>query len=153
MLSKIIIAVGILISAYALRPERNIDKELKPAHDRYMFFVENICKKGQYFYPLKVNVIYGDLQEDKKKHLRTVGECYYDPPIRFKIVIDREYYKDAPQLEQFQLMAHEMRHCLFGVDHSQDPNNYMYYKMPDITLDELERQIIADLETSCLKDK
>lgn len=124
-------------------PINHVDKELKPYYDDYMFLANSFCTPEQYWYPSKVRIYLTDLQG------QTIGTCAYRYPSAFDIMIDRTFFKAVDDVKRFQLLAHEMRHCLFVVDHNPDPNNYMAEYFPSIPKFILYRQVIDDLKKSC----
>lgn len=132
-----------VLSVAQITPSVHIDKELQPYVDNYMFFVDNFCKPEQYWRPSKYKIYLTDLQGS------TIGTCAYNYPSTYDIMIDKTFFNAVSSLEKFQLVAHEMRHCLFLVDHKEDPHNYMAPYFPNLTKDELYEQIAQDLEQSC----
>lgn len=133
----------LVLSVAKFAPVNHTDKELQTYVDNYMFFVDNFCTKDQYWYPSRARIYLTKLEGE------TIGTCAYMYPRTFDIMIDETFFNAAEPLQRFQLIAHEMRHCLFLVDHKQDPHNYMAPYFVKLTKDELYKQIAQDLEESC----
>lgn len=125
-------------------PVNYVQDGLKPYYDDIMFLVKAECKSDQYWYPNKVAIYFDNLEGV------TVGSCEIRYPYEFRIKIDRKFFNSTDNDTRLQLMAHELRHCLFQQhEHSTDPRNYMYYDMNTISKWDLYQQIIQDLEKSC----
>jgi hypothetical protein len=126
-------------------PYRNIhiDPELQPYVSKFMDKVNSHCREDQYFYP-NHQVIFGDLSNN------TIGICM-PFPFKFTIIIDKEYWVKMKDEDKYQLVSHELCHCLFNEKHSEDENHYMYYKHNDITLENIDKQIDEYLEKKCGK--
>lgn len=153
-LKRMFLSIIFLQLIFLLAPVNYVDKELKPYYDQYMTFVNGYCDKDDYFYPNKVSIKIADIrQQDPDSILQTIGYCESDSTSlmkSFNIVIDRSSFNNMTKLERFQLVAHEMRHCLFLADHSLDPSNYMYPEMQSISEYQLYSQIVDDISRSCM---
>lgn len=108
-----------------------------------MNIVNQFCKPSQYWYPKRVRIYITDLKDP------TIGLCSFSYPSAFDITIDRSEFSKFSVPERFQLVAHEMRHCLFRVGHSDDPNNYMAPEFIHIDKDVLAEQVVEDIANSC----
>jgi hypothetical protein len=42
------------------------------------------------------------------------------------IKIDSRFWRNSSEDERYEVVFHEMYHCLFLKDHVNDPKNYMY---------------------------
>jgi|SRR5271165_1251728 len=142
MLSKILLSTLFISPAYFSSSMHYVNKKLAPYFDNYTTLVNEVCQPNQYFYPSRTMITFANLPET------VIGKCSYTPT-RFVVYIDRSFFKDANEEQRNQLMAHELRHCLFQVGHSSDDNNYMAPVFPELTTSELYNQIYDDLYQSC----
>ena len=149
MLTKLkyfLLSLLVVISVSELIPSKHIDKEIQPYYDLYMKIVNTYCTPKQYWFPRKVKVQFGNLLD---KDSEVIGVCAYAYPRRFVITLDKQFFEFVPEVQKFQVLAHEMRHCLFLADHSQDPGNYMAPYFPILPAEVLIKQVTEDIKNSC----
>jgi hypothetical protein len=134
------LAFGLVISHFV--KYHHVDKPLQPYVNEYMNLVTQSCTPKQYWVPKKTSIYLSNLSQD------VIGECDIAPDM-WQIKIDKTFFTYTKDEERFQVIAHELRHCLFLVGHVSDPNNYMAPMFPNLTMRELLEQINADLKASC----
>lgn len=105
--------------------------------------VKLYCKPGQYFNPADNKLI------RTKLDFPIIGMCETDQDSFFNIYIDNSYWLQASTDIQFELVSHELEHCLFFRNHVDNPNNFMYYAVRNQTKDETKQQLIANLNEDC----
>lgn len=129
---------------YSFTPVNHVDKALKPIVNDLYKEVYTYCKPGQYHNPIKRSFIITHLKYPE------IGECYVNPSF-FIIKVDPDFWHTASNDDKFQLLAHEMAHCLLHKDHVDNPNNYMYYELRKLKKKVVREQFIVDLEEHCGK--
>lgn len=72
-----------------------------------------------------------------------IGFCYHDNPWRIRIDYTFWFSPNVPIDDKRSLIFHELTHCVLGADHSNDPNNYMYFQIHHLTPKELDAQVTA----------
>ena len=138
-------SVVISLVLFLITPVYYTEKELKSIQDEYMSIVNLYCNKNQYFHSNKIILKFSNLQEEHVGLCTTFISGY-------KIEIDKQFWEKSNKDTQFQLLVHEMRHCMFKADHSENENNYMYKTLNDLTKREVINQAIIDLRVSCGKN-
>jgi hypothetical protein len=53
-----------------------------------------------------------------------VGICYTFVTGKKEVVIDPDYFEDAPEIKKRQLINHELSHCVCGREHDSVDGNY-----------------------------
>lgn len=125
-------------------PFNDIDRQLKPIVKDLMNDVHAHCKPGQYFNPDKRFIEFANLKDSD------VGECTTSKNY-YIISIDRRYWYRINEDERYDIMAHELAHCLLFKEHVDNPDNYMYYRTTDLKKAQIKQQFIQDLEEHCGK--
>jgi hypothetical protein len=136
MLKRIIrstlIAWGLLVIYYQVIPssvERQVEKGLQIQYQQAKDIVDAFCKSSEYYLPNRYSISFGKLEAP------VIGECSTSR-FSWKIVIDQKFWARSDDLSHKTLLYHELSHCMFREEHSEDPKNYMYPNLPD-DLDEL----------------
>lgn len=142
-------AILILFSVAVASPYVSVDSKLKPYHDEYMRMVKEVCRPGEYNKPIKRVVGFGDTAAVDKDSPDAIGWCL-STNLGYKIMIDRKFWLSLDTDEKFQLMAHEMSHCVLGLEHRLHGYDYMapaFFKLePRIMRD----QVRLDIEARCV---
>lgn len=135
ILSSLIILFGLSAKA---------DMGIKETYMEILGIVKLYCKPDQYFYPDSIKLI------RKSMEYPVIGACETDNHTFFNIYIDTKFWKGASKDTQFNLMTHEMSHCLFFRNHVDNPLNFLYYAINrDLTKEEVTQQLIANLNEDC----
>lgn len=116
---------------------------LKTYYMEVLNTVKLYCRPDQYFNPPHKTLINDNLD------LPVIGMCDTDQSSYYKIFIDVTFWKSASEDIRYELMAHEMTHCLFFENHSDDSTNYMFPVIRDITKDQTKQQLIEFLQKTC----
>lgn len=117
--------------------------ELKEYYMEVYNTIKLYCKPGQYFNPKSKTLYKSDLESP------IIGICSTDAEDYFKIYVDRNYWDHASEDYRYELMAHEMTHCLFFENHVEDSKHYMYYQIRDLTKEQTKQQLIEFLKKKC----
>lgn len=130
---------------YIIRPysKSEIESAVKPHYIEFMSLVTQYCKEDQYFHPhFKIQF----------RHLPNsiIGLCSIYPR-SFIVYFDKKFWDDNEDLARFQLVAHELSHCILGLEHVKDPYNYMAPSFINISKKELYNQIKEVLKRKCSK--
>jgi hypothetical protein len=59
-----------------------------------------------------------------------VGACILVAGKADHVQIVRKEWQRADSIDRAYMLVHELLHCLKGLDHSDDPNNILYWQMP-----------------------
>jgi hypothetical protein len=105
--------------------------------------VKLYCRPDQYFNP-KSKTLIGSILE-----LPVIGMCETDRESFFKIYFDIAYWNDASEDYRYELMAHEIMHCFFFMDHVENNKDFMYYQIRDLTKEQTKQQLIDHLQVLC----
>lgn len=139
-------AINLYYNTYYVK---DIDPRIKPYYTNFMIQVENKCNSSQYknsSYQIKFNKL------EEKDDSYTIGVCYtFKYSDKFKIDLSEEYWNMADEVAKYHLIAHEGLHCLFGLDHSDNPKDVLFYRLNYIPMEELVKQVDMYLESQCQK--
>jgi hypothetical protein len=92
------------------------------------------CNASQYKMPHQYSLTFENLDFNWREMISsvveeegtvTLGSCVSTPG-RHTMVINSRTWDVLSEPERYQLVAHEMIHCLFDERHSDDSNNIMY---------------------------
>lgn len=140
-LGSIVIVSYNLMLSYV--PEVNIDPRLKPYYDYTMTTIKQRCTERQYNNTRRITIQF------EKMKLPVIGECLHNLFGSYKININEEYWEEATYVERKELFLHESTHCIFLVGHSDNPLNYMYPYLNQMSEQELDRQFNELLTQKC----
>ncbi len=132
------------VIAYTNYPTREVDPKLVSYETDYLFKIDAYCPHG--------------ISEKEKAHRVIKFEDLKSPTIglcarglfRSTLSIDKTYWMMADLVQRQALFEHEQGHCVLGLEHSDNPKSYMYFQANEITLDELNEQVKADIKRKCL---
>jgi predicted Zn-dependent protease len=130
------------------RDEPDVDSRLAPAYEK---FLNSMATAGIEVNTKKISSIELISEEDWSQE-GTVGLCYLerDVKIRYtKIKVEKKQGKiqirNVGIQEQIEVtLIHELGHCLFNMQHSDDPDNIMY-PMADYSIFPAEAQALSGL--------
>jgi len=138
------VLLGALIYVYLI-PFTHTNEILTPYTNKVLAIVNTYCTKDQYSNPLHEYIYFAKLPPEE------VGECGYGYN-KFIIKIDRKFWFKANEDERHEVIFHEMYHCLFKKDHVDNPYNYMYYRMTNLTKEVIIQQFTDDVKRICKGD-
>lgn len=121
------------------------DYGIKETYDEIFNIIKLYCKEGQYFYPPKKRIIRSNLEYP------VLGLCYTDKETYWDIFIDSGYWLTTSKDMQFELLAHEIEHCMFFRKHVDNEENFMYPSIRNLTKEEVKQQLINNLNEDCKK--
>lgn len=140
----VLIAFFVLINVVT-PTSKEIDKSINVHYTHYMRLVDEFCTKDQYFNPISYNITLKSLERPY------IGFCHYIGSY-YEITLSRSYWMTSSDDDRFQLLAHELTHCLFEAEHTDDPNNFMYASHSrTMTMPEIEDQVRFYLSNTCKK--
>lgn len=122
----------------------SIDPELLPYYLEYKEILDEHCREDQHFY-VNFRIEFKDELPGGE-----IGVTYRNPN-RFLIQVDRAYW-NARNSEKFRfsLMVHELQHGYFNEDHSDNPEDFMYYTDMIVNSKEVvKKQLAKHLEKLC----
>lgn len=124
-------------------PSHHTEAPLIPYEQNYLAKIENICPDGIKIRQRPQRVIqFGDLPSPE------IGLCAISM-FRTVLTIDKQYWRVADEVEKLSLFEHEEGHCVLGLEHRDDPNNYMYFQAYPISKEELDKQVNNDIKENC----
>lgn len=143
MLKKIRNAV-LCFYLYYFVPIHYTDQALKPYKEEIVQVTQKYCG-NKYYHPLHQYIYF------KKLKPPTAAECVTKLNT-YKILVDPTFWKYADDNYKWRIITHELGHCLLGLDHVDNPQNYMYYDDDVYLTKEIVRyQFIQDLRRRCGK--
>lgn len=121
-----------------------VNKTLKSYHKEILDIVKQYCKPNQYFNPHRQLIYFETLKDD------AVGVCMMNN-FSYIIKIDPKNWAISNEDERFEIITHEMAHCLLKKQHVDNSKNYMYYSIAQLNKEIVKEQFITDLEAYCGK--
>lgn len=133
----------IIYILYTIKPyaSSEIDKLILPHYQEFMSLLETECTEDQYFHPnFKMQI--KELEDD------AIGVCIIRPK-SFTIYLDKQFWEKSEELDRFQVVAHELIHCMFYQDHVEDKKHFMAPNFVYIPKEVLYKQIKDMLKDKC----
>lgn len=137
--------LGIALIVYLVFPYKSVSPEFKPYYNEFMGYVQNKCTEKQYNNPYKIIIdtnsfITGDI----------VGVCLRSI-YSYRIYIKTDFWKTANDIAKYGVIMHELTHCVLRMDHSEDPNNYMYpyYDVSIKSIEQVKQQLMVNINNTC----
>lgn len=124
-------------------PTKKIDDQLKPYVNEVLFIGNQICPsriESKSSYEIQFN-------DDDPEIAAYCQRKYF----KFYIYVNQKHWGKYNEDDKFQLIAHELGHCIFDLIHSDDPVNYMYYSMNNLKKQDVMNQMIKDMRGHCDK--
>lgn len=118
------------------------DPVLQPYVDDYLSLVKQSCKVNQLNLPHSRLIRFLEPGRDR------AAECGFNSRYWF-INVSPSYWNRIGEEDRAQLMYHELSHCILRMDHSPDPENYMYYKTTPVTKIMAQLQVLQDAKDIC----
>lgn len=143
MFSKIVFAIVIILDLFILLPLpfNYINSDIKSQYNEYMSTTNAICPTNKYNNDNHFIVV-------TKLPDRYLGVCLATFN-KFIILINKQELEMMLDSDKFQLISHELYHCLFNGEHSNEYNNYMYPEMNLINPSLVKVQILNDIINKC----
>jgi len=143
---KLAALLAIILGAvfYFTVPVRSIDSDFNEHYKSFMALYDQHCPERSL--PLQFKVYYRRLGGSM------IGLCTRRPGSSV-VAIDPVYWFISSDLNQKQLMYHELTHCLLDVAHIIDPrgSHYMAPYMEDLTEEQLLSQTVEIMQEVCKK--
>jgi len=146
MLQGILRTILLSLILFMMIPIQHVTPDLKPYHDPIIKYVEEHCSQHHYFHPLKTFIRFNKLPSP------IIGLCRV-APLEYIIDIDPQYWNNTSEDLRWELMLHEMSHCIFRLDHTDDPDNYMYPELVDMKKEKAWQQFENNVSYLCEGDK
>lgn len=100
------------------------------------------CDKDEFQYK-NFTILFADLKGPN------VGICSRDSN-GFLILVDQGSWQNMNEALRYELLAHELSHCMLHMNHSQNTENYMYPILrPNLTIDETRTQMFFEIGHAC----
>lgn len=140
-----VLLLGLLsLTLLTFVPFTYISKDVKPQYDDVMTIVKAQCNEKEYNHPPQILVRLANLPYPE------LGVCSFEPG-GFTILFDKSYWNKSDPDMKFELMCHELTHCLFNLGHVDNPYNYMYMGLNERNVLSRDETIVQFNEV--LKDK
>lgn len=122
-------------------PTQTVDEPVKPYLNEFISLGNEIC-------PAKIaeHPTYTIHIEPLAPEIAGVCTRLY---FRFTISFNSLHWNKYSEDDKYQLIAHEASHCFFGINHSDDPYNYMYYAMNNLTKPLVIEQVKKNMRLHC----
>lgn len=141
-------AILLLITMSLTVPYRSVEPRLKPYVDRYMTMIKQVCRNGEYNHPRRRFIGFGETRNIDKDSADTIGWCQFRWG-QYRIIIDEPFFNTLSESSKFQLIAHEMTHCVLMLDHRDDVTDYMNSEFTEQDPTLVEAEIMMDAEAIC----
>ena len=139
--SFFVISTSYLINFYY--PRHSINEKIRPYANEFLSVVQEHCSVYQY------HGLDGGVIEFSKLESPKIGICYNHITF-YNVKIDEAYFNVSTEKTRFQLIAHELSHCMFGIDHIIDYNHYMNPVLnEDLEKDVVKKQVAEILIKRC----
>lgn len=125
-------------------PYTIIDPVLLPYDKQFLDIVKIYCKPGQYLSPLQKTIYFEDIKDRSR-----IAYCKSNGYTTFNIVYSTYHWNIQSEDEKFATMRHEEFHCYFGINHSPNPNHFMYAFENNLSRQVIEEQTIELLKALC----
>lgn len=134
--------VLLCLCIYLFTPINYCSEELKPYRNELMSIVNEHCTIKQYNNPIHKYIYFKKLPGEE------IGLCGVKRG-GWKISIDPDFWRTANEDQKFELLAHELSHCILLKDHVDNQGNYMYYRLDPIPKEIVKQQFIENLRSKC----
>lgn len=121
-----------------------VDEPLKPYFNEFVSISNEMCPGKVDEHP-NYEVTLEPLNDDD-----IAGICstlYF----KFTVKINSKYWNKYDEDDKFQLVAHELSHCFYNIQHTDNPNNYMYFTLNKLIKPITLNQLKADFRKHCGK--
>lgn len=132
----------LLLGLVLLLPYTKIDPVLGMYYNTIKYAVDRDCPSQDYYHPNQILMKFDNLQG------QTIGMCTRTIN-RYTIRIDSSWWSEARQDERFQLMAHELSHCILGADHVDDRHSFMSSTFQTLSMSEVILQLRELIKEKC----
>lgn len=133
----------ILFIISVIIPYKVIDNEIEPYYSEYMNIVQAYCKPDQYFNPWQMSIQFAELENN------IIAQCQSNNISKYNIIYNTNYWKKQNHIQKKATIFHELQHCVFNEDHSENPDDFMYAYETVISDSVLNEQLIEHLKNQC----
>lgn len=122
-------------------PPPKVDPALKPLFEQIMTHLFSRCKPYQvnWVYDREVKLV-DDISDIKGKANNWIGSCSRGV-IHWVIEIDKKFWLSASTHQQYEVMAHEIGHCVLKLGHIEEKNHFMNSYSQHISEQETYKQM------------
>lgn len=124
---------------------KEVDQALQPYTNEYFKLLNVNCSNKQYN-----TTNHYKIYTNKLNHA-WIGLCTRKLS-GFNIQVDSAWWKQANDPDRYQLIFHEMAHCLISKDHVENRDNYMNPSFVPIWYNDLFDQATKDIKDHCNKN-
>lgn len=143
------ITLGWLIFSTFIEPKEKIDPELRHFYDEFNKLVKDNCnKRGIISNPSRIKIEFIDYINERKDSNVVIGQCQLGL-FKYRVIIHRKWYASSTLLERYNLLYHELSHCILKLQHIDDYNNFMYPEMVILPYDKLKQQVVNEIKAIC----
>lgn len=123
--------------------KEKVDTNLKPYVQSYYKLLDQFCPNKNFEHSKYYTIEFGNGGD------KWIGVCYWKIN-GYHIKIDKDFWdNEATDSDRYQLMYHEMAHCLIDKDHVDDKHNYMNPGYNHIFYEDMLKQVIEDIKQRC----
>jgi hypothetical protein len=137
--------ISIFISLmYLFFPLKIINPELQPYYNHFMMTAKAYCDERDLNQPDRIEI---DFSSTMDRNI--LGYCMRYGDLSYFLKIQKQFWDRATDAEKYQLVIHELTHCVMREGHSDDRKHYMYYAMNSLTIEETSKQLNDFLLQKC----
>jgi hypothetical protein len=145
VLNRFFIVFPFLFLFYITLPVHEINPQIEPYYEEVITKVHNRCSFLYYYHPSQFTIDFAQLQDINHP---IIGVCQKNLN-RYQIYVDEEFWETANDSAKYELIVHEMTHCLFLEGHSDDEGSYMYPSIRFLGRSTVTQQFDAYLDRAC----
>jgi hypothetical protein len=124
-------------------PSTDIDSELKEYDETYKEYLNKYCTSGKYLDPVQKTIKFGILPTGLLAICRTNNLTF------MQIIVNIGYWENMTSERRFSTLMHEFSHCYFGLEHSPNPEHFMYAEENHFKKEVVEYQLSVLLQELC----
>lgn len=142
--------MSVLALVFFSIPEERIDYRVKPHYDAIKGIILSECP--DMYLPNRIIIEVTDTVYPKALDPldTTIGTCVFMGG-QFKILLKKSYYVNSLEEEQYNLVAHELGHCILGQLHNDIPSHFMYPTVGYLNKDLVNEQLREVSRKRCNK--
>lgn len=145
-MNRLILLLFLLMPTCA-RPMPVVDSRLQPYYNEVVDKIFNRCSYYEVNWPyFRTSTI--TTHERLKDIPNAIGMCVYTNN-KWDIFILDTFWADTTENKKYELIAHELSHCVLGTQHINQYGHYMHESTQNITKKEVMKQLDDVLAKRC----
>lgn len=144
-LLKLVKYVLLAYLVYLIIPIKYVNDEFKPYYNNYLTIVKSYCGTEDLNLPSRMSIDYMTFVYSKD----LLGNCARFGSVSFFIGINESSWKKLDEDAKYQVITHELTHCVLEEMHSENPNNFMYFELNYLPRNIVNKQLIDIVKNKC----